>query len=169
MKLDRTLKWPRAPGVTARQPSTLERLLIAGDPYAVAAYIPVGCHLFRKMQRGIYYWTAITKGTARAKRFLHIGSDENKAELEKCWRVIEAEIAELEKHPVGARLRELRSLTIQLRSYRRRSGTAAARPHPPVELAEGGLSDEAISRQAIEAETEREALAPMLAAGGTKR
>jgi hypothetical protein len=147
--MDRVVK-RRRPGVTARQPSTLERLLAAGDPFAVAAFVPVGSTLFRKTQRGQLYWTA-NRGGSRLSRYVHIGSHENKAALLACWRVVQAEIDELEKHPVGARLVELRKLTVQI-AVRHPPAASTRAPRPPVALGAGAAPLEA-----------------MLAAGGTKR
>lgn len=86
-------------------------LAAKGDPYEIAALIPVGSKLRTYDVKGGTYWFARTPARPghKSKR-VYVGSDANKAVLEAAWAKVQADILRAEATPEGRRLRELQAL-----------------------------------------------------------
>jgi hypothetical protein len=108
--------------------SLFDRIAAEGDPFKLAAYIPVGSRIYPHAHRRS--WLANAPG---GRRGIHIGGDANKARLEAAWAVVQAEIDRMEATPEGRRFRELQSLarpTPPRPRLARIAPQAAERPEP---------------------------------------
>lgn len=78
------------------------------EPHELAKRIPVGSKLVRKDGRGRGPWIARTPfGPGVKSRKVYVGSDSNKALVERAWAIVGAELAELEATPEVRKLRAL--------------------------------------------------------------
>lgn len=76
------------------------------DPFELVKRIPVGSRFVRNGTTR--YWFARTPfGPGMKSRRLYVGSDANKAIVERAWAIVGAELAELEATPEVRKLRAL--------------------------------------------------------------